>query len=109
MPNVEKLRATVIQKLSTIIDPETGVDIVRMHLIEDLTVDEEGRVTYKFRPSSAFCPIAVPFAHAIRHAVTEVPGVTSQDMQIVGWMFSEEVTAAIQEAMAKALQGTDKG
>jgi metal-sulfur cluster biosynthetic enzyme len=108
MPAIEKLYSEILHKLSTIIDPETGVDIIRMRLIEDLAVDAQGHVTYKFRPSSAFCPIAFPLADAIRRAVAEVPGVTSQDMQIVGLLFSEDVAAAIREAMAAWAQ-QDKG
>jgi metal-sulfur cluster biosynthetic enzyme len=103
MSDYQALRAAILSKLSTVIDPETGVDVVRMRLIEDLHVTESGHVTYKFRPSSAFCPIAVPLADAIRQAVDEVPGVTSQDLQIVGLIFSEELAAAIKEAMARAV------
>ena len=42
--------------MSKVIDPETGIDVVRMRLVEDLEVDEAGRVRYRFRPSSPFCP-----------------------------------------------------
>jgi metal-sulfur cluster biosynthetic enzyme len=95
----QKLRAVILKKMATVIDPETGVDVVRMRLIEDLVVDESGHVAYKFRPSSAFCPIAVPLADAIQKAVAEVPGVTSQDVQIVGFALSEEVTALLKQAI----------
>ena len=47
-----------------------------MRLIENLTVDEQGRVSYTFRPSSPLCPIAVPLAIEIRRAVREAPGVS---------------------------------
>ncbi len=100
MTDVDKLHADVIAKMSTVIDPETGVDVVRMRLIEDLAVDEAGHVSYKFRPSSAFCPIAIPLADAIQSAVAEVPGVTSQDVKIVGFALSEELTALLKQALA---------
>jgi metal-sulfur cluster biosynthetic enzyme len=67
------LRAAVLEKMSTVIDPATGVDVVRMRLIEDLTVEEDGRVSYTFRPSSVFCPITVPLSNAIQLAVAEEP------------------------------------
>jgi metal-sulfur cluster biosynthetic enzyme len=54
MINQEKLHKAVLDKLSSVIDPETGVDVVRMRLIEDLTINEKGYVSYKFRPSSPF-------------------------------------------------------
>ncbi len=48
----EELRTRVLERLRTVIDPETEADVVRMRLIEGLTVDEEGVVCYRFRPSS---------------------------------------------------------
>jgi len=99
MSNSEQLRAAILQKLATVIDPETGVDVVRMRLIEDLTVDDEGRVSYKFRPSSFLCPLAVPLSLAIQRAVAEVEGVTEQKMEIVGYIQADELTALIRRAL----------
>lgn len=96
--NPPELRQAILDRLSSVIDPETGVDVVRMRLIEDLTVDEQGRVSYKFRPSSPLCPIAVPLSLMIRAAVAEVPGVMDQDMEIVGYLQAEELTQLIKQA-----------
>ncbi|NMC00952.1 MAG: DUF59 domain-containing protein, partial [Chloroflexi bacterium] len=53
------LREQILLKLVEVIDPETGVDVLRMQLVEDLEVDElTGRVSYSFRPSSPLCPLA---------------------------------------------------
>jgi metal-sulfur cluster biosynthetic enzyme len=99
MVDVEKLRSMILEKMLTVIDPETGVDVVRMRLIEDLIVDEGGHVSYTFRPSSAFCPIAVPLADAIQRAVAEVPGVTAQDVKVIGFALSDELTAWLKQAL----------
>ncbi len=71
-----------------------------MRLIEDLMVGEGGHVTYKFRPSSPLCPLAVPLALYIQQAVAEVEGVTEQDMQVVGYIHAEELTALIRHMVA---------
>jgi len=97
MSDPEQLRAAVLQQLAQVIDPETGVDIIRMRLIEDLVVDEQGRVSYTYRPSSPLCPIAVPLAIAIRRTVREVPGVTGQTVRVEGYVRAEELTALLQE------------
>jgi metal-sulfur cluster biosynthetic enzyme len=98
----EQLRAAVLERMSTVIDPETGVDVVHMRLIEDLVVDEDGRVSYTFRPSSVFCPIAVPLADSIQKAVAEVPGVTAQDVKVVGFAMSDELMELLKQAMENA-------
>ena len=79
-----KLRGAILEQLARVIDPETGVDIVRMRLIEDLIVDAPGHASYTFRPSSPLCPLAVPLAIEIRRAVQDVPGVTGQAMRVEG-------------------------
>ena len=99
MTNPETLRQSVLERLSKVIDPETGVDVVRMRLIENLQVDESGRVSYVFRPSSPLCPIAVPLSHEIQLAVAEVPGVTSQDLKIEGFALSDDLIALLRQAL----------
>lgn len=90
------LREQILMRLVEVIDPETGVDILRMRLIEDLTADEStGRVSYCFRPSSPLCPIAHSLAVDIKHAVAEVPGVTAQSISVVGYVKASELTDII--------------
>jgi len=106
--NKEELKAAVLFRLSLIIDPETGVDVVHMRLIEDLTVSDDGRVSYKFRPSSPLCPIALPLSLEIQQAVNQVAGVTSQDFEIVGYLQSEELNQMLKELMDEMADGKKK-
>ena len=92
------LQQAILHRLGQVIDPETGVDIVRMRLIENLTVDEEsGRVCYNFRPSSPLCPLAVHLALNIRDAVAAVPGVRDQRITVVGYIGADELNAMLGE------------
>jgi metal-sulfur cluster biosynthetic enzyme len=91
------LREAVIMRLREVIDPETNADVVRMQLIENLAVDREGKVSYTFRPSSLFCPIAVFLVTQIKEAVSEVPGVTDQMIRVEGYIGAEELTKLINE------------
>jgi metal-sulfur cluster biosynthetic enzyme len=91
-----ELKHSIVEGLGQVIDPETGVDVMRMRLIEDLRVDgETGRVRYKFRPSSPLCPLAVTLVLNIREAVARVPGVTDQDIEVVGYVGAEELNAML--------------
>jgi len=101
MPDPEILCLAILERLSKVIDPETGVNVVRMRLIEDLIVDEKGYVSYKFRPSSPFCPIAVPLSLDIQHAVAEVEGVTGQNVEVVDFALAEELTKWLSQAFEK--------
>jgi metal-sulfur cluster biosynthetic enzyme len=98
-----ELKEVILERLQEVIDPETGVDVVRMRLIEELHVDDEtGRVRLKFRPSSPLCPLAVHLALGIRDAVAEVPDVTEQEIEVVGYVGEAELNALLQESSQEA-------
>lgn len=99
--DADALRQAILERLGQVIDPETGVDVVRMRLIEELAVGEGGRVACTFRPSSALCPLAVPLSLAIRQAIVQVEGVAEVDLKVVGYIGAEELTRQIREALAK--------
>ena len=99
MTDAETLRQAILVCLSKVIDPETGVDVVHMRLIEDLTVKNNGLVSYKFRPSSPFCPIAIPLSSEIKQAIAEVEGVSGQEMEIVGFALGDELMKWLNQAM----------
>ena len=92
-----RVEQAVIHQLQKVIDPETGVDVVRMRLIEDLTVDRTGTVHYRFRPSSPLCPLAVPLALQIKEAVAQVEGVTGQQIEVVGYVGARALNALLEE------------
>jgi metal-sulfur cluster biosynthetic enzyme len=93
-----ELEQAILVRLRQVIDPETGADVVRMRLIEDLRVEgETGQISYRFRPSSPFCPLAVYLALEVRDAVAGVPGVTAQEIEVVGYVGAEELNALLRE------------
>ena len=93
----EHLKNLIISRLRLVIDPETRVDVVRMRLIEDLEVDEDGHISYTFRPSSQVCPIAVSLVQQIKKAVAQVPGVASQNITVEGYIAAEQLTMLINQ------------
>ncbi len=92
---IEKLERLINARLRLVIDPETRADVIRMRLVENLTVNENGHVTYTFRPSSPVCPIAVSLAQNIKIAVSQVPGVYTQDIKVENYIGAEQLTMLI--------------
>lgn len=107
MSDVNPLRQAITERLSTVIDPETGVDVIRMRLIEELDIDDAGHVRYTFRPSSPLCPIAVFLVMNIKAAVAEVPGVQEQTIQVAGYTQAEELTELINQLTPAAVVPED--
>jgi metal-sulfur cluster biosynthetic enzyme len=109
MQDPEQLKSALLSRLVSVIDPETGIDVVRMRLIENLTVDAKGHVRYTFRPSSPLCPLAVPLAIDIRRAVREVPGVMGQTTRVEGYVRAEELTTLLEEDEREHEKAGDNG
>ncbi len=90
------LREQILMRLVEVIDPETGLDVLRMRLVEDLVAEEGmGAVSYPFRPSSPLCPLAHSLAQDIKRAVASVPGVTGQRITVAGYVHAEKLTETI--------------
>lgn len=86
------LRDLIMQELARVIDPETGLSVVRMGLVYDLDVDEKaGNVHLIFRPSSYFCPMAFKLAVDMRDAVKAVPGVNSLRVEVADFARANEL------------------
>jgi metal-sulfur cluster biosynthetic enzyme len=93
----DNLEEAVLERLRSVIDPETNTDVVRMCLVENLWADALGQVRYTFRPSSFVCPIAVSLAMDIKKAVAKVPGVTSQEIAVEGYLMAEDLEKIINQ------------
>ncbi|HTY22035.1 MAG TPA: iron-sulfur cluster assembly protein [Desulfomonilaceae bacterium] len=73
----ENMESRVRHALSEIVDPETGLNIMRMDLIHDLTVTEDGEVGLVFRPSSPVCPMAYSLANSIKKKIESLKDIRS--------------------------------
>jgi len=87
----------VKQRLKMVIDPETGVDVVEMDLVQNVSVSEDGEVKLRFRPSSFVCPLALELAQEIRHSLREIEGVKSVHVEVTDCLWAEEINKAIGE------------
>ncbi len=91
MPDPDALRQSIINELREVIDPETDVDVIRMRLVLNLEVNDDGFVTYTFRPSSPLCPIALTLIMEVIEKVKAVPGVTHQKITVVDYAGADEL------------------
>ena len=90
------MRDAILRQLANVIDPETGLDVLRLGPVRDLNVDEaSGKVTLTFRPASKFCPMAFTLAADIQEAVRSTPGVRSVEIKVENYVRATELEAVL--------------
>ncbi|NOZ63166.1 MAG: DUF59 domain-containing protein [Calditrichaeota bacterium] len=92
-----ELREKVIQALSQVIDPETSLDVVRMRLVIDLKVTDDGVVSLTFIPSSPVCPLGFQLAISIQEALKKVEGVKDIKIEVKNFVYAEQVKIALEQ------------
>lgn len=87
----------VKQRLKMVIDPETGIDVLEMDLINSLSTTDSGEVKLRFRPSSFVCPLAFELAREIWESLREIEGVKSIDIEVVDCLWADQINQVLRE------------
>jgi len=85
------------ESLCQVIDPEMGMDVMRMKLVRDLKVGQDGDVELTFRPSSVLCPLGFQLGINIKEAVLDVPGVKSVRVNVDGFIHADQLRTLLAE------------
>jgi len=67
----------VLEKLSTVIDPDLKKDIVSMGMIKDLELND-GNLKFTLELTTPACPFNVEIEDDVRKAIGEISGRTEQ-------------------------------
>ncbi len=74
-------KADVMKALKKVIDPETGIDIVKMGLVKRVEIEEEV-VRISFSPTVPFCPLVNYLVEKMRQSVKGIEGVKEVEVEV---------------------------
>ncbi len=89
------LHEQIEEALAEVIDPETGLSIMRMEIVHNLEVRDSGEVSLVFRPASPVCPMAYPLADSIKKKVGALEKVTSVNIKVENFQRAEHLEAVL--------------
>jgi metal-sulfur cluster biosynthetic enzyme len=95
------LEKKIRESLSEIIDPETGLDILRMDLIHELSVEKDGIVSLIFRPSSPVCPMAYALGSSIKKKIDGIEDVQKVIVKVENFNKSEHLESLLGKTDSK--------
>ena len=95
-----KIREEIQEGLRAIIDPGTGLDVVRMGLMKNTVVEKGGtghKATLIFRPSSPVCPMAFKLAWDIKQCAQAAHDIETVEIKVEGYNRAAELEAILRE------------
>jgi metal-sulfur cluster biosynthetic enzyme len=76
------MKEKIMKALKAVIDPETGIDIVRMGMVKSVAA-KAGNVKIKFKPTIPFCPMIGYLTESIEKAAKAVKGVKKVEVEVI--------------------------
>ena len=95
-----EIRKEIQEGLRGIIDPGTGLDVLRMGLVRNLQLQREGngyKAILTFRPSSAVCPMAFKLAWNMKQCAQAVDDIRTVEIEVEGYNRASELETILRE------------
>ncbi len=92
----------IVKELAQVVDPEVGVPITEMDLVDDITIAPDGIVSIGFHLTAPFCPpmFALEIAQDIKKRVSALDGVKDVKITMTGHFMAEEINRRVNTVAA---------
>lgn len=96
---IQQLRRMIFDELSKIVDPEIGVSIVELELIDKVDINER-HVDIDLHLTSPFCPAIFGFkiAQDVRDNIYKIHGLDSVKIKVSNHFMADAITKQVNES-----------
>jgi metal-sulfur cluster biosynthetic enzyme len=91
------LKDKIVAELGRVTDPGTGMDVVSIGLVKEVSVTPENGVRLKLRPSSPVCPLAFHLALEIKERVKKLPEVQELEIAVMDYQRADELNKLLRD------------
>ena len=101
----------VNRELEKVVDPEIGLPITEMHLVDEIDIREGGEVFVKYHLTAPFCPpiFAVDIGMNIRQLTSKLEGVKKVVVVLHGHALAEEINQRVNPGYSPSAQQAEVG
>ena len=87
----------VTRELEKVVDPEIGLPITEMHLVDEITIKDDGELFIKYHLTAPFCPpiFAEDIGMNIRLLTSKLEGVKKVTVVLYGHALSNEINQRV--------------
>ena len=83
MRDILDIESDIVVELRTVFDPEVPVNVYDLGLINDVDVQDDGKVDITMTLTAPNCPVADDVVQEVKTAVGSVEGVTGVEVKLV--------------------------
>lgn len=83
-----------MKELEKVIDPEIGIPITKMKLIDDVKINRD-KVLVEFHLTIPHCPMAMGISEQIKSVVSKIKGVKSVQVKLKNHCMAEQINKQI--------------
>lgn len=83
MVTPEEIKEQVGEALTTVNDPELGIDIINLGLVYEIQVDDDNNVKVEFTLTTMGCPIGPMIDEQIKEATAHIEGIGEVTTEMV--------------------------
>ena len=97
--DIQQIRRTIFDELSKIVDPEIGVSIMELELIDKVDI-QENKVDIDLHLTSPFCPAIFGFkiAQDVRDNIFKVDGIKDVKVNVSNHFMAEAINKQVNES-----------
>lgn len=97
--DVQQIRRSIFDELSKIVDPEIGVSIVELELVDKVDI-ENNNVDIDLHLTSLFCPAVFGFkiAQDVRDNIYKIPGINGVKVNVSNHFMAEAINKQVNES-----------
>ena len=87
----------ITRELEKVVDPEIGLPITEMHLVDEITIKEGGELFIKYHLTAPFCPpiFAEDIGMNIRQLTSKLEGVRKVTVVLHGHALASEINKRV--------------
>ncbi len=97
--DIQQTRRLIFDELTKIVDPEIGVSIMELELVDKVDIDS-GNVNVDLHLTSPFCPAIFGFkiAQDVRDNIYRLPGITTVKINVSNHFMAEAINKQVNES-----------
>jgi metal-sulfur cluster biosynthetic enzyme len=98
--DIQQTRRLIFDELTKIVDPEIGVSIMELELVDKVDINAAGKVNIDLHLTSPFCPAVFGFkiAQDVRDNVYKVQGIEGVKVNVSNHFMADAINKQVNES-----------